>query len=67
MDIFKTPTKKIDITVTFTFNKIINVPAGWDEEQINQWIEYMDLDSFYESTPDNVDVNWRMHKEKKNA
>ena len=67
MNTFKTPTKKIDVTVNFTFNKTINVPAGWTGEQIDEWIEYMDLNSFYESTPDNIDINWRMHKEKKNA
>lgn len=67
MSTFNTPTKKIDVTVTFTFNKIINVPARWTGEQIDEWTENMDLDPFYESTPDNIDIDWRMHKERKDA
>ena len=67
MDTFKTPTKKIDITVTFTFNKTINVPAGWTGEQIDEWTENMDLDPYLESAPDIIETSWKMHKERKNA
>ena len=48
MDTFKTSTKKIDVTVTFTFNTIVNVPAIWTGEQIDEWMEKnIDLDPFY--------------------
>ena len=63
----KTPTKKIDVVVNFTFNKTFEVPAYWDGDQINDWIDYMDLDPFYDSTPDDIDINWKIHKEKENA
>ena len=64
---FETPTKKVDVTVNFTFNKIIKVPAAWTGEQIDEWVWGMDLDPFYESTPDSIDMDWRMHKERKDA
>ena len=68
MNTFKTSTKKIDVIVTFTFNKTFNVPAHWDGDQIDEYVHYgMSLDPFYESTPDDIELYWKMHKERKNA
>jgi len=71
MNTFKTPTKKIDVTANIIIKKTINVPAGWTGEQIDQWVWGMDMDTFYNEfydiTPDSVDLNWKMYKEKKNA
>ena len=60
MSTFKTPTKKIDITANFTFNKTIEVPANWTGEQIDEWVWGIDLDPFYELPPDYIEMEWKM-------
>ena len=67
MSTIKIPTKKIDITANIVIKKTINVPAGWTGSQIDEWVWSMDMDTFYDIAPDSIDLDWKMHKEKKNA
>ena len=66
----KTPTVPMDVTITITLTKVINIPAKWTDEQIDKYMFSLDVDEFYgECYPDNIDVTWKNHKKKevKNA
>lgn len=59
---FKTVTKKVAVSIDLIFNKVIEVPANWTGDQIDEFIGDVDIDMLYESTPDEISVGWRLLK-----
>ena len=62
MKTFKIPTKKINVSATFTINKTIKVPANWSGEQIDLYVENIDFDKFYDEVPDFIEMDWKLCK-----
>ena len=64
----KTPTISMDVTMVLTLTKTINIPANWNHDQIYQYMFNLDTDDFYANgNLECTNIDWKNHKEKKNA
>ena len=64
----ETPTIPMDVTMVLTLTRTINIPANWDHDQIYQYMFNLDTDDFYANGYlEYTNIDWKNHKEKKNA
>ena len=58
---FKSATRTIDILAVMRFKKTVEVPAIWTGDQINDYVDKIDEDTFYDMSPSDFEVDWEIH------